>query len=194
MPGGDDERLLHDGTSAAREERAAERAPGGRFLAWSVALHVALAVALLAVGLVPLLCRRDEPTVPQEEFVVALPPDEPEEEPEKEPDPPEDEPDEPPPPPDEPDPGPDVVPVTTTTTRTPPTTTTTTTTRPPRPTTTTTTVRDADTTTTTERRMDDVIRDNGETVSEMVSEGFSEMRDSGFLDPQNGIVSDTQPN
>ncbi len=85
MPGGDDERLLHDGTSAAREERAAERAPGGRFLAWSVALHVALAVALLAVGLVPLLCRRDEPTVPQEEFVVALPPDEPEEEPEKEP-------------------------------------------------------------------------------------------------------------
>ena len=139
MPGGDDERLLHDGTSAAREERAAERAPGGRFLAWSVALHVALAVALLAVGLVPLLCRRDEPTVPQEEFVVALPPDEPEEEPEQEPDPPEDEPDEPPPPPDEPDPGPDVVPVTTTTTRTPPTTTTTTTTRPPRPTTTTTT-------------------------------------------------------
>ncbi len=63
-----------------------------------------------------------------------------------------------------------------------------------RSTTTTTTVRDADTTTTTERRMDDVIRDNGETVSEMVSEGFSEMRDSGFLDPQNGIVSDTQPN
>ena len=61
-------------------------------------------------------------------------------------------------------------------------------------TTTTTTIRDAGTTSTTERRMDDVIRDNGETVSEMFSEGFSEMRDSSFLDPQNGIVSDTQPN
>ncbi len=61
-------------------------------------------------------------------------------------------------------------------------------------TTTTTTTRDAGTTTTTERRMDDVIRDNGETVSEMFSEGFSEMRDSSFLDPQNGIISDTQPN
>ena len=61
-------------------------------------------------------------------------------------------------------------------------------------TTTTTTTRDTGTTTTTERRMDDVIRDNGETVSEMFSEGFSEMRDSSFLDPQNGIISDTQPN
>lgn len=60
--------------------------------------------------------------------------------------------------------------------------------------TTTTTVRDAGTTTTTERRMDDMIRDNGETVSEMFSEGFSELRDSSFLDPQNGIISDTQPN
>ncbi len=60
--------------------------------------------------------------------------------------------------------------------------------------TTTTTIRDAGTTTTTERRMDDMIRDNGETVSEMVSEGFSELRDSSFLDPQNGIISDTQPN
>ena len=61
-------------------------------------------------------------------------------------------------------------------------------------TTTTTTIRDAGTTTTTERRVDDMIRDNGETVSEMFSEGFSELRDSSFLDPQNGIVSDTQPN
>lgn len=61
-------------------------------------------------------------------------------------------------------------------------------------TTTTTTVRDAGTTTTTERRLDDMIRDNGETVSEMFSEGVSELRDSSFLDPQNGIVSDTQPN
>ena len=61
-------------------------------------------------------------------------------------------------------------------------------------TTTTTNRQDAGTTTTTERRMDDVIRDNGETVSEMVSEGFSEMRDSSFLDPENGIISDTQPN
>ena len=61
-------------------------------------------------------------------------------------------------------------------------------------TTTTTTIRDADTTTTTERRMDDMIREDGETVSEMFSEGFSEMRDSGFLDPDNGIISDTQPN
>lgn len=61
-------------------------------------------------------------------------------------------------------------------------------------TTTTTTIRDAGTTTTTERRVDDMIRDNGETVSEMFSEGFSELRDSSFLDPQNGIISDTQPN
>ena len=60
--------------------------------------------------------------------------------------------------------------------------------------TTTTTVRDAGTTTTTERRVDDMIREDGETVSEMFSEGFSELRDSSFLDPQNGIVSDTQPN
>ena len=60
-------------------------------------------------------------------------------------------------------------------------------------TTTTTTMRGADTTTTTERRMDDVIRDDGETVSEMFSEGFSEMQDNGFLDPDNGIISDTQP-
>ena len=59
---------------------------------------------------------------------------------------------------------------------------------------TTTTIRDAGTTTTTERRVDDMIRDNGETVSEMFSEGFSELRDSSFLDPQNGIISDTQPN
>ena len=61
--------------------------------------------------------------------------------------------------------------------------------------TTTTTRQDTDAmTSTTERRMDDVIRDNGETVSEMFSEGFSELRDSSFLDPQNGIISDTQPN
>ena len=59
--------------------------------------------------------------------------------------------------------------------------------------TTTTTVRDAGTTTTTERRMDDMFREDGETVSEMVSEGFSEMRDNGILDPENGIISDTQP-
>ena len=61
-------------------------------------------------------------------------------------------------------------------------------------TTTTSTVRDANTTSTTERRMDDMIREDGETVSEMFSEGVSEMRDSGFLDPDNGIISDTQPN
>ena len=50
------------------------------------------------------------------------------------------------------------------------------------------------TTTTTRRQMDDVIRDNGETVSEMFSEGFSAMREDSILDPQNGIISDTQPN
>ena len=50
------------------------------------------------------------------------------------------------------------------------------------------------TTTTTRREMDDVIRDDGETVSEMFSEGFSAMREDGILDPQNGIISDTQPN
>ena len=38
------------------------------------------------------------------------------------------------------------------------------------------------------------LREDGETVSEMFSEGVSEMRDSGFLDPDNGIISDTQPN
>ena len=59
---------------------------------------------------------------------------------------------------------------------------------------TTTTGRTAGTTTTTERRADDMLRDNGETVSEMISEGFSELRDSSFLDPENGIISDTQPN
>ena len=50
------------------------------------------------------------------------------------------------------------------------------------------------TTTTTRRQMDEVIRDNGETVSEMFSEGFSAMREDSILDPQNGIISDTQPN
>lgn len=60
-------------------------------------------------------------------------------------------------------------------------------------TTTTTTMRDAGTTSTTERRVDDMLREDGETVSEMFSEGVSELRDSSFLDPQNGIVSDTQP-
>ncbi|MBQ7543290.1 MAG: hypothetical protein IJT44_13470 [Clostridia bacterium] len=60
--------------------------------------------------------------------------------------------------------------------------------------TTTTTTRDDGTTTTTERRMDDMLRDNGETVSEMISENFSELHDRSFLDPQNGIVSDTAPN
>jgi hypothetical protein len=62
---------------------------------------------------------------------------------------------------------------------------------------TTTTTRGAGTTTTTtttRRQMDDVIRDNGETVSEMFSEGFSAMREDSILDPQNGIISDTQPN
>ena len=65
--------------------------------------------------------------------------------------------------------------------------TTTTTTRTAGTTTTTTT------TTTTRSEMDDVIRDNGESVSEMFSEGFSAMRDDSILDPQNGIISDTQP-
>ena len=56
-------------------------------------------------------------------------------------------------------------------------------------TTTTSTVRDeSNRTSTTERRMDDMIREDGETVSEMFSEGFSEMRDSGFLDPDNGMI------
>ena len=46
---------------------------------------------------------------------------------------------------------------------------------------------------TSERDMGDVIRDNAETVSEMFSEGASELRDESFLDPQNGIISDTHP-
>ncbi len=47
---------------------------------------------------------------------------------------------------------------------------------------------------TTDRGMDDMMRDNAETVSEMFSEGASELRDSSFLDPENGRISDTQPN
>lgn len=47
---------------------------------------------------------------------------------------------------------------------------------------------------TTDRGMDDMLRDNAETVSEMFSEGASELRDNSFLDPENGRVSDTQPN
>lgn len=61
-------------------------------------------------------------------------------------------------------------------------------------TTSTTTNRDTGTTSTTERRMDDVIRENAQTMSEMFSDGVSELRDSSFLDPQNGVISDTQPN
>ena len=40
----------------------------------------------------------------------------------------------------------------------------------------------------------EMMRNDAETVSEMFSEGASELRDSSFLDPQNGIISDTQPN
>ena len=66
--------------------------------------------------------------------------------------------------------------------------------------------RNTTTTSTTANRLDDtnretdnnsfseMMRDNGETLSEMFSEGASELRDSSFLDPQNGIISDTQPN
>ena len=46
----------------------------------------------------------------------------------------------------------------------------------------------------TERDMGDQMRENAETLSEMFSEGASELRDSSFLDPDNGRISDTQPN
>lgn len=35
-------------------------------------------------------------------------------------------------------------------------------------------------------------QDEMNTVSEWFSEGMSDLRDSSFLDPQNGIISDTQ--
>ena len=66
--------------------------------------------------------------------------------------------------------------------------------------------RSTTTTSTTTNRVDDtdrvtdnnsfseMMRNDAETVSEMFSEGASELRDSSFLDPQNGIISDTQPN
>lgn len=57
-----------------------------------------------------------------------------------------------------------------------------------------TTDRNTESTLTTERPWEEMMRDNGETVSEMVSENFSAMREESFLDPQNGIISDTQPN
>lgn len=57
-----------------------------------------------------------------------------------------------------------------------------------------TTDRETEATLTTERPWEEMMRDNGETVSEMVSEDFSAMREESFLDPQNGIISDTQPN
>ncbi len=47
---------------------------------------------------------------------------------------------------------------------------------------------------TTDRDMGELMRENAETVSEMFSEGASELRDSSFLDPRNGMISDTQPN
>lgn len=63
-------------------------------------------------------------------------------------------------------------------------------------TTTTTTVNRAveDATRREENNFSEMMSDNAETVSEMFSEGASELRDSSFLDPQNGVISDTQPN
>ena len=40
----------------------------------------------------------------------------------------------------------------------------------------------------------EMMRDNAETVSEMFSEAGSELRERSFLDPQNGVISDTQTN
>ena len=66
--------------------------------------------------------------------------------------------------------------------------------------------RNTTTTSTTDNRINDTERatdnnsfsemmhNDAETVSEMFSEGASELRDGSFLDPQNGIISDTQPN
>ena len=66
--------------------------------------------------------------------------------------------------------------------------------------------RSSTTTSTTNNRIDDTDRatdnnsfsemmhNDAETVSEMFSEGASELRDSSFLDPQNGIISDTHTN
>ena len=64
-----------------------------------------------------------------------------------------------------------------------------------RGTTTSTTLRRTDDTsrTTDDNSFSEMMRNDAETFSEMFSEGASELRDSSFLDPQNGMISDTQP-
>lgn len=48
------------------------------------------------------------------------------------------------------------------------------------------------TTTTGNGFMDTTPREEGNTISEFFSEAASDMGDGSFLDPQNGIISDTQ--